>query len=146
MKEIAHLHPFKKLETNGQISIYFFGAFAIQCCCCNITYTEKKTRTITNRTESFPDLDINFEVFRLHIYIIRKTFSYRFVLPVFARNLLRGSCRRNIFFFFSYLWFWCLTWDTDPGLTPNALPFWIIKEFNSCVCIKHIQKVICVVG
>ena len=36
-----------------------------------------------------------------------------FALRLFARNLLRGSRRRNIFIF----WYWCLTWDLNLGLT-----------------------------
>ena len=39
-------------------------------------------------------------------------------LRVFARNLLRGNCRRNTFFHIS---FWCLIWDMNPGFTSNKL-------------------------
>ena len=38
-----------------------------------------------------------------------------FTLRVSARNLLRGSHRRNIFIFS----FWCLTWDLNSGITSN---------------------------
>ena len=38
-----------------------------------------------------------------------------FTLRVFARNLLRGNRRRNIF----RISFWCLTWGSNPGFSSN---------------------------
>ena len=49
-----------------------------------------------------------------------KFFSWQvdlFTLRVFARNLMRGNRRRNIFFHIS---FWCLTWHTNPGFTTTT--------------------------
>ena len=37
---------------------------------------------------------------------------------VYARTLLRGNRRWNIFFLF-HVSFWCLTWNTNPGYTSN---------------------------
>ena len=38
-----------------------------------------------------------------------------FTLRVFARNLLRGSRRRNTF----CILFWCLAWGSNPGFSSN---------------------------
>ena len=38
-----------------------------------------------------------------------------FTLRVFARNLLRGNCRKNTF----CILFWCLTWSSNPGFSCN---------------------------
>ena len=52
-----------------------------------------------------------------------------FTLRAFARNLLRGNHRRNIFFF--QISFWCLTCDTKKGFTlPTRLPRLQINLLN----------------
>ena len=60
-----------------------------------------------------------------------RNFSWQFCLftrRVFARNLLRWSCQRNIFFFiFS---FWCLTWGLNRGLISNKLTHYILDCGN----------------
>ena len=40
-----------------------------------------------------------------------------FTLRVFTKNLLKGNCRRNIFFF--PISFWWLIWHTKPSFTSN---------------------------
>ena len=56
-----------------------------------------------------------------------RNFSWQFffTLRVFATNLLRGSCRRNIFIFS----FWCVTWDTYPSFTSNKPSHYLLGCF-----------------
>ena len=50
-------------------------------------------------------------------HIFWETFhgNFLFTLRVFARNLLRGSRRRNTF----RIYFWCLAWNSNPGFSSN---------------------------
>ena len=57
------------------------------------------------------DLEFNVDSER-QIFLRNFFMAVLFTLRVFARNLLRGSRRRNIFFIYH---FWWLTWETNPG-------------------------------
>ena len=71
------------------------------------------------------------------------TYSFRWWLWsfewVFARNLLRGNRRRNIF----NISFWCLTWDTNLSFASNKLTHYLLYN---CDFYKIIIKIIDVVS
>ena len=59
--------------------------------------------------------------------IFEKLFmAFIFTLRVFARNLLRGSRWRNIFFHIS---FWCLTWGLNLGLSSNKPTLYLLIKY-----------------
>ena len=60
-----------------------------------------------------------------------ETFSWLGIFPlrVFARNLLRGNRRRNIFFHIS---FWYLTWDMNPIFICNKPTHYLLDYGNFC--------------
>ena len=59
--------------------------------------------------------NINFE--KLSMAIL-------FTLRVFARNLLRGNCRRKTF----CILFWCLAWGSNPGFTSNKPTHYLLDH------------------
>ena len=57
-----------------------------------------------------------------------KNFSWQFpfTFRVFAKNPLRGSCRRNIFIFS----FWCLIQGLNSGLTSNQPTNYLLDYYD----------------
>ena len=57
-----------------------------------------------------------------------------FILRNFARNLLRGSRRKNTF----RISLWCLTWGSNSGFSSNKPALW--KKYNIFLNLKPFLK------
>ena len=69
--------------------------------------------------------DLQFKVDSERQIFFEKLFmAILFTLRVFARNLLRGNRRRNIF----RISFWCLAWDSNPGLSSNKPTHYLLDH------------------
>ena len=69
--------------------------------------------------------DLQFKVNSEQQIFLRKfSWQFLFTLRVFARNLLRGNCRRNTF----RILFWCLAWGSNPGFSSNKPTHYLLDH------------------
>ena len=93
------------------------------------------------------DLQYKFDSFRFDRFLRSFFIATLFTCRVFARNLLRCRCRRDIFMFS----FWCLTWGLNSDLMSNKLKHYLLELrrlldtsyqwnkgiFSLCTCITN---------
>ena len=81
--------------------------------------------------------DLQFNVDSKRQIFEKLFFLFLFTLRIFARNLLRGNPRINIFFF--HIMFWYLAWDTNLGFTSNKPTHYLLDcdDFKLLILLNY---------